>query len=73
MGSSFFKGIQGRGPKITDSGQNLAARALGAGQYAARSAGMGAQKDIAAAQAINKAGAGKPMKRSAAYPPGPKV
>ena len=67
MGSSFFKG-QGKGPSITGGNQNMEARAIGAGQYGARSAGMAAQKDIN--QAKIKLG-GKPLKRSAAYPKGP--
>lgn len=70
MGTSFFKG---KGPKaIAPGNMNLLARAGNAGQYAARGEAMGAQKDIGAAQGINKAGAGKPLKRSAAYPAGPK-
>lgn len=69
MGTSFFK--PPGGPKITGVNQNQEARALGSSVYAARGAAAGAQKDIGAAQAINKAGAFKPMKRSAAYAKGP--
>ena len=70
MGTSFFKPT---GQKITGGPQNMEARALGSGVYAARSAAAGAQKDLGAASAINKGGKWKPMKRSAAYPSGPKV
>ncbi len=72
MGSSFFKGA-GAEPKITGSNTNQLARGLNAGQYGARSAGIGAQKDLMQAAAINKAGAFKPLKNSAAYPKGPKT
>jgi hypothetical protein len=72
MGTHFFRA--GGAPKVISGGPtNLAARAFGASSYAARGAAAGAQKDLGAAQAINKAGAFKPMKRSAAYPKGPKV
>lgn len=72
MGTSFFKGA---GKLNTISGGNTGqeARAIGQSAYGVRSAAAGAQKGISAAQAINKAGAFKPMKRSAAYPKGPKV
>jgi len=72
MGSSFFKG-QSAEPKIVGSNTNQLARGLNAGQYGARSAGMAAQKGLGAALAINKAGAFKPLKNSAAYPKGPKT
>jgi hypothetical protein len=73
MGTSFFKSA-GAAPKALSGGpQNAEARAIGAGGYASRSAGMGASKSLGVAEAINKAGKFKPMKRSAAYPPGPKV
>ena len=65
MGSSFFKG---RGAPISGGNQNQEARAIGAGQYAARGAGIGAQKALG--QALFKPKGG-PLKRSAAYPKGP--
>ena len=65
MGSSFFKG---KGTPISGGNQNQEARALGAGQYAARGAGIGAQKDLDKAMFKPKGG---PLKRSAAYPKGP--
>lgn len=72
MGTSFFK--SGGAPKVISGGpQNIEARAIGSSAYAARGAAAGAQKDIGMAAAINKAGAFKPMKRSAAYAKGPKV
>ena len=67
MGTSFFKN-----PKIGPSNQNMTARALGAGQYAARGASIGTQKDLAQALNIGKSKF-KPNKASGAYPPGPKV
>jgi hypothetical protein len=72
MGTSYFKG-KGGGPPIVGSSTQQLARGLNAGQYGTRSAGVGAQKDVAAAMAINKAGAFKPLKRTAAYPAGPKT
>ena len=51
----------------------MEARAIGSSVYASRGAAAGANKDLAAAQAINKAGKLKPSVRSAAYPKGPKV
>lgn len=73
MGTSFFH--SGGAPKILDKGQNLEARAIGANSYAGRGAGILSQKDVGAAQAINKAAIAMhgPLKRSAAYPKGPKV
>jgi hypothetical protein len=71
MGSSFFKSA-GQ-PKIIGGNQGMQARAIGSSVYAARGAAAGAQKDLGAASAINKAGAHRPLKRSAAYPKGPKV
>jgi hypothetical protein len=70
MGSSFFKG---KGSPITGGNQNMEARALGAGQYAARGAGIGAQKSLGKAEGINSKAiaAHGPLKRSAAYPKGP--
>ena len=65
MGTHFFQ----KPSAITGGKQGLTApRSIG---YATHGAAMGAQKDIGAAQAINKAGAFKPLKRSAAYPKGP--
>ena len=64
MGTSFFKG---KGSPITGGNQNMEARAIGAGQYGARGAGIGAQKTLSDAKI--KLG-GKPLKRSAAYPKG---
>jgi hypothetical protein len=76
MGSqAFFKG-QGKGPSIGGSGNTaLEARAIGSSVNSARSAGIAAQKDVGAADAINKAAfkSHGPLKRSAAYPKGPKV
>jgi hypothetical protein len=68
MGTSFFKN---KGATMPTGNQSMSARAMGAPAYAARGAAIGAQKDIGAAQAINKAGKFKPLKRSAAYPKGP--
>ena len=70
MGShNFFKPAK----SITPSGMNLEARAIGTGGFASRAAGMGATKDIAAAQALYKAGRLKPNMRDAVYAaPGPK-
>lgn len=73
MGSSFFKGAAGKGPSISSGNPGLEARAIGSSTYGSRAAGAGAQKDIGAAMAINKAGAHKPLKGSAAYPKGPKI
>ena len=72
MGSSFFKG---KAPSFSGSNMGQEARAIGSGTYAARNSGMAAQKDIGAAQAINKAAikAHGPLKGSAAYPKGPKI
>lgn len=70
MGTSFFKS---NGSKLTGGAQNMEARAIGSSVYASRGAAAGANKDLAAAQAINKAGKLKPSVRSAAYPKGPKV
>lgn len=70
MGTSFFKNA---GPKIGGVSQNQEARALGSSVYAARGAAAGAQKNLGAVAGANKAGAYKPMKRTAAYAKGPKV
>jgi hypothetical protein len=72
MGSSFFKGA-GKPSAISGGSTGQEARAIGQSSYGVRSAASGAQKGLTAAQAINKAGALKPMKRSAAYPKGPKL
>lgn len=71
MGTSFFKA--GGGPKISGTGQNMEARAIGSSVYGARGAAAGAQKSLGVAAGLNKAGAHGPLKRSAAYPKGPKV
>jgi hypothetical protein len=71
MGSSFFQ--KGGQPKIVGSNQGLEARAIGSSAYGARTAGAGAQKSLGVAAAINKAGAHTALKRSAAYPKGPKI
>jgi hypothetical protein len=75
VGTSFFKGNKQHAAPVTGSNTTQLARALNAGQYGARGAGIGAQKALAGAQAVNKAAisAHGPLKRSAAYPPGPKV
>ena len=71
MGSQFFKT---KAPsRINASGTNLAARAFGAPSYSSHAASIGAQKDVAAASAISKAGAPKQQTGSAAYPKGPKI
>lgn len=72
MGSSFVKGA----PKAMSGGNpGLEARAIGASAYGSKGAAIGAQKDIGAAQGFNRAAikAHGPLKRSAAYPKGPKV
>ena len=72
MGSSFFKGA-GQAKPLTGGSTGQEARAIGQSAYGVRSAASGAQKSLGQALAINKAGAFKPMKRSAAYPKGPKT
>jgi hypothetical protein len=72
MGTAFFQ-AGGKPKAMMGSNLNMEARAIGAGSYAARGAAAGASKDLGAAMAINKAGALKPGKRSAAYPKGPKL
>ena len=71
MGTGFFKS---KPPKAyQSSGQNLQARAGGAGGYSGRAAGAGAQKDIAGAIAMFKAHPLKPTAKTAAtVAPGPK-
>ena len=71
MGTGFFKP---QAPaRMGGSGTNLAARAFGASSYSSREAGIGAQKDVAAAAGIEKAGAPKKATGSAAYAKGPKI
>jgi hypothetical protein len=68
---NFFKPMMSKG--IQASGLNLEARAGGAGAYAARAAGTGAQKDIAAAQSLYKSSKLGPTRGDAASnAPGPK-
>jgi hypothetical protein len=71
MGTEFFKG---KAPAINGGGNpGLEARSIGSAISAGRGAQIGAQKTLGKAEAINKAGAFKPLKRSAAYPAGPKL
>ena len=71
MGTHFFAG---KAPTSKGPGNmNSLERAGNAGLYAARGSAVGAQKDLAAAQALNKAGAGKPLKGGSEFPKGPKV
>ena len=72
MGTQFFKGAGKPGP-IGGGSQNLEARAGGAPSYAAARAAGASQKSLGAVQALNKAGAFKPLKRTAAYPKGPSI
>lgn len=77
MGSSFFKAggqpkVIAGGPKIGGVGQNMEARAIGSSIYGARGAAAGAMRSLGEARAAGKAGA-KSLKRSAAYPKGPKI
>lgn len=74
MGSSFFKG-KGKEPQIGGGNQGLEARAIGAASGASRGAGIGAQKNLLQATAVDNAAykAHGPLKRSAAYPKGPKI
>lgn len=65
--SNFFKRHA-----MQSSGTNLQARAIGANSYAARSAGMGAQRDIAASMAAVKHGLKPVTKTAASNAPGPK-
>lgn len=58
MGTHFF---QPKPPKaFQSSGTNLEARAGGAGGYSSRAAGVGRQKDIAAATALYRSAKLKP-------------
>lgn len=59
MGSSFMK-AKGKAGAFAPSSLNLEARAGGAGGYASRAAGAGANKDIGAAMALVKAHQLKP-------------
>jgi hypothetical protein len=72
VGTSFFKG---KPSAISGGNTTQLARALNAGQYGARSAGIGAQKALTGALGANNAAikAHGPIKNSAAYPKGPKV
>jgi hypothetical protein len=74
MGSSFFSNV-GKPKQMMGGNQGLEARAIGASSYGQKGAAIGAQKALAGAQAANKAalGAHGPLKRSAAYPKGPKI
>jgi len=72
MGTHFFQKNVQKSPQIGGGSQNLEARAIGASAAAGLRAGGGAAKDIGMAQGINKAGFTGPMKRGAAYAPGPK-
>lgn len=69
MGSEYFK------PKKSASigSGGAQSRAVGNLSYSTRSAAFGANKDIAAAMAINKAGARKKLTGSSAYAKGPKA
>jgi hypothetical protein len=53
-------------------GMNMAARAFGSGSYAARSAGMRAEKDLGAAMAAGTHGLKNTVKDAASNAPGPK-
>jgi hypothetical protein len=70
MGTSFFK--HNAPPQFGGGNPSIEARALSAPSYAARGSAIGAQKDVGAAQGINMAAYKGPLKRSAAYAPGPK-
>lgn len=50
----------------------MEARAIGSSVYGARGSAASAGKSLGQAQSAGKAGA-KPLKRSAAYPKGPKI
>lgn len=70
MGSKNFFKKQGN---FQPSSLNLEARAGGAGNYAARAAAGGAQKDIAAAAGLYRASKFSPSAKTAASnAPGPK-
>lgn len=57
---------------MPSQGLNMEARAIGAGAYAARSAGSGAQKDLGAAMAAGQHGMKPTAKDAASNAPGPK-
>lgn len=67
---AFFKPTPTR---IGPTGMNMTARANAAPGFAARAAGAGAQKDIAAAAALSKDVLKPAKKTAAADAPGPKV
>lgn len=70
MGTKFFSTpLQ----KVGASNLNLMARADNAPSYAGKSAGMGAQKDLAAAASLNRAKLKPGSKTAASAAPGPKV
>jgi len=73
MGTSFFK--QNGAPKIGIGSTAPFSSSLKSSSYATHGAALGQQKDLAAAQSIDKAAmaAHGPMKRGAAYPKGPKI
>jgi hypothetical protein len=71
MGSHFFKGKAPQGVSGGDPG--LEARAIGAATYGGRGAAIGAQKGLSSAEKIDNAMRPGPLKRSAAYPKGPKI
>jgi hypothetical protein len=73
MGSHFFKGKAPSAGGINGGNPGLEARAIGAATYGGRGAAIGAQKSLSAADKINNAMHAGPLKRSAAYPKGPKV
>lgn len=67
--NSFFK----HAPAAGTPNLNMENRALSSGAYQGRIAGGGANKDIAAAQALYREHGFKPQARGAAYPKGPKI
>jgi hypothetical protein len=73
MGSQFFKGKAPSAGSISGGNPGLEARAIGAATYGGRGAAIGAQKGLSSAEKIDNAMRPGPLKRSAAYPKGPKV
>jgi hypothetical protein len=71
MGSHFFKGKAPQG--VSGGNPGLEARAIGAATYGGRGAAIGAQKNLSSAEKIDNAMRPGPLKRSAAYPKGPKI
>lgn len=71
MGTNNFKAAGGV-PHFGQQGTNLEARAIGSNTFGGRAAAKDSSKDLAAAMAINKAGAYKKNTRGSAYAPGPK-